>query len=276
MISVFGGKGFVGSEFARQNSFNVHVHDKSDYVPSSPIILNLISTVHNYHVFDAPYLDTETNIITLITLLENARKEFGTDVEFNFISSWFVYGKVDLPAHEEDVCYPKGFYSITKRCAEEMLESYCSTYNLRYRILRLSNVLGAGDGKVSKKKNATQYLIKQILNGDEFVLYYDGEFYRDYIDVRDCARAIKLIMEKGEFGEIYNISNGSPVKFMNVLQFTSKYSGMPLKYVLPENVDFHNKVQVKDFWMNNSKLKSLGYAQKYTIDDTVKWIIDNE
>lgn len=275
MISVFGGKGFVGSEFARQNS-NVFIQNRDDYDPKHPVILNLISTVHNYHVFDNPHLDIETNLNVLINILENARKKFGDDLEFNFISSWFVYGKSILPAKEGYVCNSKGFYSITKKCAEDLLESYCSTFNLKYRIMRLPNVLGVGDSKVGKKKNATQYLMNQILDGEEFVLYYDGEFYRDYIDVRDCAKAIKLVMDRGNFGEVYNISNGVPVRFMDILKLTSEYSEMPLHYKPPENVDFHNKIQVKDFYLDNTKLKFLGYTPEHTIEDTVQWIIDNK
>ena len=42
------------------------------------------------------------------------------------------------------------------------LISYCKTYNINYRILRLGNVVGVGDLGVSKEKNALQYLVDKI------------------------------------------------------------------------------------------------------------------
>ena len=115
----------------------------------------------------------------MIKVLENIKNKNNTT--FNFISSWFVYGNTDLPAHEESYCDPRGFYSITKRAAEQLLISYCETYEIKYRILRLANVIGTGDKKVSKKKNALTYLINELKQDNAINLYSDGDLYRDYI-----------------------------------------------------------------------------------------------
>ena len=108
-------------------------------------------SVDNYNVFKDITLDVETNLKVLCEVLENCKKE---GIVFNFVSSWFVYGDVPLPAREEYYCKPTGFYSITKKAAEDLIISFCKTFGTEYRILRLCNVLGRGDGKVSAKKNA--------------------------------------------------------------------------------------------------------------------------
>ena len=132
--------------------------------PKSKDVLYFISTVDNYNIFSDPFLDVETNLNVLIKTLEACR-EYSNETTFNFISSWFVYGKTDsLPASEDSYCNPKGFYSITKRAAEQLIISYCETYNIKYRILRLCNVCGETDLKVSKKKNALQHLINEVIN----------------------------------------------------------------------------------------------------------------
>jgi nucleoside-diphosphate-sugar epimerase len=41
-------------------------------------------------------------------------------------------------------------------------------------------------------------------------------------------------------------------------------------------VEFHNQVQVKDIFLSNKKLVELGYSPKYTIEETIREIIDNE
>ncbi len=161
LINIFGGKGFIGSTYAKLYPQSL-VLDRNDYVPKPMAdILYFISTVDNYNVFTNPHLDIDTNLSLLVEVLENWRNNYPLGV-FNFISSWFVYGNVELPATENAPCNPQGFYSITKRAAEQLLISYCKTFNLKYRILRLPNVLGKGDTKVSKKKNAIQFLINEM------------------------------------------------------------------------------------------------------------------
>jgi nucleoside-diphosphate-sugar epimerase len=130
-----------------------------------------------------------------MNVLQNIPKN--SDVVFNFISSWFVYGQNnEIPFREDhSKCNPTGFYSITKYCAEQLLISFCETFNVKYRIFRLANVLGEGDSKISKKKNALQYLIKQITENKDVELYYGGKVLRDYIYVDDVCAAIKCCIK---------------------------------------------------------------------------------
>lgn len=273
-LTIFGGGGFVGGEYVRSYYDaaigNIQsINAKHDYQVYSKDVLYFISTVDNYNVFEHPLLDIETNLLTLVTVLENWRKlqESRDEKEgvFNFISSWFVYGNQDNPCgvREDAVCDPKGFYSITKRCAEQLLISYCETYGLKYRILRLGNVLGTGDRKVSARKNALQYLIGRIDRGEDIQVYSHGEFYRDYIHVEDCVRAIELTMLNGASNEVYNIGNGKPWQFIEVLMYAIKElkSHSIIEWIEPK--DFHKKVQINTFYMNNEKLRSLGYTPIY-------------
>lgn len=270
-INVFG-KGFIGGEFCRQYEDDVVVNSRDNLAPQSPKILYFISTVDNYNIHTNPHLDIDTNLTLLINVLENCRKAYGSDFEFNFISSWFVYGKTDIPAREDSVCNPSGFYSITKRTAEQLLISYCETFGISYRILRMSNVIGAGDKKVSKKKNALQYMIQQLVRGEEVSLY-EGKILRDLIDVRDAARAIRLVITRGNLNEIYNIGNGIGFSFERIVYEIREHlgTGSIKRIPIPE---FHKLVQVRDMYLDTTKLKDLGYVPDYGIYQTVKDIAD--
>jgi len=274
-ICVFGGKGFVGSWFSEYAStkWNVKVVDRGVTVPTTGKIVNFISTVHNYNVFDNPHLDINTNLNHLITVLDSARKSF-SEVEINYISSWFVYGKGHKSPISENVpCNPKGFYSITKHAAEELLQSYCDTFNLKYRILRLSNVIGVGDEKVSRKKNAIQKIIRDLCIEKRVDYLYETDSVRDFIDVRDAAKAIALVIDKGELNSTYNISNGAGISIHKVSKYVADRVDASLKMIpVP---DFHKIVQDTDVYMDNTKLVELGYRQDYSIYDTVDWIMDN-
>jgi len=270
LINVFGGRGFVGSKFAE--SRNVIVNERDDYAvnENATDVVYFISTIHNYHVHDNPYLDIDTNLTTLIKVLESCK---GKDIIFNFISSWFVYGNVPLPAKEDSYCDPKGFYSITKRAAEQLLISYCETFDIKYRILRLANVIGPSDNKVSAKKNALQFMINEIVEGRDVNMYDGGLVYRDYIHVDDVVNAINIVIDKGEINEIYNIGNGSKVYIKDVMEMVKLWTNSPANLKSIETAEFHKKVQTKDMVLDVSKLKSLGYQQKYTLTAALDCLI---
>lgn len=257
-LSVFGGTGFVGSHFVRLRPDSV-VNARDDYAPKTGEIVYFISTTDNYNVFEDVFLDVETNVTTLLKVLKNCRPP----CTFNFISSWFVYGDTDLPARETSHCDPKGFYSITKRAAEQLLESYCRTFGLNYRILRLANVVGRDDRKVSKKKNALQFLIQEMKAGEEIALYDNGNFIRDYIHVEDAARAIRLVVEKGEPDTIYNIGNGVPIVFRDAIDYVRRKLASRSGVGVMEPTPFHKIIQVKSMYMDNSRIRALGYQPEY-------------
>jgi nucleoside-diphosphate-sugar epimerase len=286
-LTVFGSQGFVGSHFLRciedeflerKVPFKIFTpyRDCTNCCINTKDVVNFISTVHNYNVFEDPHLDINTNLNVLVDTLENWRKSEKSEQGcYNFISSWFVYGGSTLHgAMEYDDCFPRGFYSITKYCAEQLLRSYCTTYDLNYRILRLGNVIGPGDKKVSKKKNAIQYMANQIKNNEDVSLYGDGTFYRDYIHVKDVARAIALVIEKGEPNEIYNIGNGMQWNFRDILYFLRRITNSSSKIMSVESAEFHKKVQAMSFYMNVQKLHNLGFHPEYLGEDLFKTLVD--
>ena len=285
MLNVFGGNGFVGSQFCNTTKNGYFKNYRENIGVFSPDVVYFISTVDNYNVHVDPTLDIHTNLTILVKVLDNYKAYIKSSKQpgcFNFISSWFVYGRDSgfgegsIGISETDLCDPKGFYSITKRCAEQLLMSYCETFNLNYRILRLANVLGPNDKKVSAKKNAVQYLLGELSENKRVDLYDSGYFYRDYIDVRDCARAIDLVINKGELNSIYNIGNGKGIIFRDIIRYArdAMDSGSEIRTI--EQKEFHKKVQSsRSFFMDNSKLRGLGYRPDYDIQKTVDDIIYN-
>ena len=207
-------------------------------------------------------------------VLDNVPKN--SDTTFNFISSWFVYGKnYEMPFREEhSKCNPSGFYSITKHCAEQLLVSFCQTYNIKYRIFRLANVIGEGDKKISKKKNALQFLIKEIVNNRDVPLYYGGEVLRDYIHVEDVCSALKLCMDKSPPNQIINIGSGKPYKFLDMINKAIEYSGSSSKIIQIQPTTFHDIVQVRHSYLDTAKLVSYGFKQKFNIDTTIQMLVD--
>jgi nucleoside-diphosphate-sugar epimerase len=271
MISVYGSSGFVGSRFCNLYSDLVVKQDRNERKPKTKNILYFISTVDNYNVHSNITLDVETNLKVLCEVLDFCRN---SDITFNFISSWFTYGETKLPAKEEYYCRPTGFYSITKKAAEDLLISFCRTYGVKYRILRLCNVYGVGDKKISKKKNAIQYMINLLKNNEDVSLYDNGEPIRDLMYIDDVCHAINIVLEKGNKNEIYNIGSGIPVSIGEVINIAKTILKSKSKINYIDAPDFHKIVQSKDFWMDVSKLKSLGFEQRVSLKDGLQILCD--
>ena len=276
VFSVYGSNGFIGSEYC--NLFNNHIPIlREQDEPETNDLLYFISTTHNYHVFDDMTLDVDTNLIKLLNVLKSCRTKYDKDFTFNFISSWFVYGKTDdLPAKEDSVCNPKGFYSITKRAAEQLIISYCETFDIKYRILRLCNVYSDYDKKSSKQRNALQYLITEVVKGNDINLYNRGENIRDFLHVKDACRAIKLTIGSDKtINNTINIGSGVPTKFIDVMNYVKNKTNSPSNFNFIDPPHFHKVVQVRDMYLETSFLKSLGFIQSIDIYEGVDKLIEN-
>lgn len=266
-IDLFGGTGFIGSRFQEKFPDSCYLHPREDNLPKYENILYMISTTDNYNLLEDPYVDIKVNLIKLIEVLENCRNK---NIVFNFISSWFVYGKTnDYPVTEDSFCNPTGFYSITKKCAEDLLISYCKTFNIKYRIIRLCNVYGPGDKRASKKKNALQYLINEIKNDRPIKLYNNGEFYRDYLYIDDVCDAIHLCLNEAPLNDIINISSGKPQKFKDIIMYVLEKTKSKSEIGIMEPTYLHKLVQIENMYIDNSKLKSLGFKPKFSIYEGV-------
>jgi nucleoside-diphosphate-sugar epimerase len=263
-MNVFGGTGFIGARFRQLfATFSIARDDLvgHDWFDS----LYMISTTHNYHVFDSPTLDIETNLVHLMRVLEQHRI-WSPERVFNFVSSWFVYGDCDL-ASEEATCNPRGFYSITKRCAEQLLQSYCETFNIKYRIIRLCNVFGPGDTGASKQKNALQHLISEMRSNRKIQLYYGGDFLRHFMYIDDACHAINLICTRGSVNRIFNVAHPQPDRFIDVIETARNILGSKSQIVAIEPTEFHRLVQVKDIRMTSDRLHALGFERKFSLEE---------
>lgn len=276
-LSVFGSSGFIGSRFCEMYSDEVIKVSRNEYESPTKDLLYFISTIDNYHIHNDLHIDIDTNLTVLMNVLEKFKSTYSAQEApvINFISSWFVYGQNEnIPFKEDTCCNPTGFYSITKRCAEQMLICFCNTFGYNYRIIRLANVIGEGDQKISKKKNALQYMIKEIVNGNDVDLYYGGEVLRDYIYVDDVCYGIKTILEKGKLNEIYNLGSGIPSKFLDLIVTAIDVSKSSSKINNIPATKFHNIVQVRNSYLDVSKIKNLGFKLKYDVNSAIKKLVE--
>lgn len=269
--SVFGGYGFIGSEICKDP--NYVPMPRYTLAAETNQIVYLISTIHNYHPVDGDFhKDIQTNLSHLMSVFEANKRKFGSDFEITYVSTWFVYGKVEPPAVEDMCCNPRGFYSATKLCAENLIATACETFGMRYKIVRLSNVLGIGDNKLSTRKNALQHMIKTLCEGGTVNLY-EGDTYRDFIHVSDAAAGIRAVAERGKMGEIYNVGSGVCHRVADLIWLVSRSaSGHVNTIPVPQ---FHKTVQVDSMWLNVEKIeRDTGWRATRNVYDIIEELVD--
>jgi nucleoside-diphosphate-sugar epimerase len=254
-ISVFGGTGFIGGTFCNLYSEDVVLAPKESRNFETQQVLYFISTTTNQSVFKDLHIDIDTNLSLFVDVLKNCKDR---DIVFNFISSGFVYGSDVIDAKETDCCNPTGFYSITKRCAEQLLISFCETFGVKYRILRIGNVYGL-DKTVSLGKNVLGYMISLLKQNQDIKLYDGGNFLKDYMYVEDICGAIKVVLDKGNVNEIYNIASGTSFTFRAIIEAAKDLTESQSKIIdvpFPDNQKF---IQVKNMTLNTDKLNSFDF-----------------
>ena len=152
-----------------------------------------------------------------------------------------------------------------------MIESYCKTFKIKYTITRLGNVIGKGDGKVSKKKNALQYLIEEMKNDRDIKLYDQGLFYRDFVHVEDVAEGLRFVIDNGVNGEVYNLGSAAkPILFKDVIDYIRQELNSHSPIGTMKATEFHDIVQVKNMYLECSKLTNLGWKPSKTVLQAIK------
>jgi len=260
-LSIYGGTGLIGSYF--HGAYAGQIVPKKSLYPFTDRVLYFISTTDNKTFRENPHLDVHTNLVILLRHLEACRA-FGVK-EFNFISSWFVYGPEENYPNEKSLCNPNGFYSITKHAAEKLVKEYCSEYGIKYRILRLGNVYGGADNG-TKKRNALHFLVNKLKNNEDVLVYLN--LSRDFIHVMDVCRAIDHICTTGELNEIYNVGTGIATSLGTALDYAKRIldsEAVVSRTKVPDDYD-----QAVRFSLDCTKLHALGFKHLISVEEGIK------
>lgn len=156
------------------------------------------------------------NINYAINLLEAMRKN---DVEhLVFSSSAAVYGnpKERKPIKEDESKSPLQPYGASKIAVENILSAYYHSFGINSVSLRYFNVYGPRDDQLPITRAVPNW-IKAVLTDRPVNLYWKGKQVRDYIFVKDVARAhINILGKKGY--SYYNIGSGTGNSMLEILE----------------------------------------------------------
>jgi GDP-4-dehydro-6-deoxy-D-mannose reductase len=188
---------------------------------SPSIIFHLAALTSPAESFKNPITTMTNNVSLQINLLEAVRKYNLVDTKILITSSADVYGRVtkeNLPIDEETPLMPTNPYSVSKIAQDFLGLSYFLTYKLKIIRVRPFNHVGP---KQSPNFVVSSFAkqIAEIEKGkkEPYLLVGNLEAKRDFTDVRDMVKAYLLAIEKGEYGEVYNIGSGVSYKISDIL-----------------------------------------------------------
>jgi len=161
------------------------------------------------------------NVDAQISLFESLRS-LGLNPKILVVCSSEEYGLVkqeDLPVKETNPLQPLSPYAVSKVAQDLLAFQYFQSYGLRAVRVRAFNHTGPGRPKQYAISNFA-YQIAQIEKGGipPELLVGNLDVRRDYVDVRDMVNAYILALERGEDGDVYNISSGLPQSLHEILQ----------------------------------------------------------
>ncbi len=174
-----------------------------------------------------PKEDAELNIMGLINVLDMCRKYHVEKIIFS--SSAAVYGdNLNVPLKEDQPLMPTSFYGLTKVTAEKYIQLYHDIFGLSYAILRYSNVYGERQG--SHGEGGVVYVFsKALAQGRDLTIFGDGEQSRDFIYVKDIARANIKAMDAAVPSGIYNVSTAIETTINALKEILLYFSRVPVQ-----------------------------------------------
>jgi UDP-glucose 4-epimerase len=154
-----------------------------------------------------PIHDAKINVLGTINIFQNCLRYKVKKITFASTGG-AIYGEQDVfPAPETHPLKPISPYGITKLVAEHYLHYYKTIYGLDYASLRYSNVYGPRQDPHGEA-GVVAIFVQKMINGEQPVINGDGEQTRDYVYVKDVARANVLALKDSSSETVFNIGTG--------------------------------------------------------------------
>ena len=219
-----------------------------------------------------------SNMLGVQMLLDATR--YNNIQKFINVSTDEVYGALELNEDklftESTPIMPNMPYAAAKAGGDLMCNAYFKTHKVPVIVTHCSN----NYGPYQFPEKVIPFFIFKLLKGEKLPVYGDGLNIRDWIYVKDHAKALDLLLCEGEAGETYNIGSDNERSNLDItrmiLKIMDKDENM-IEYV--KDRPGHDR----RYAIDATKIKKLGWKPEYGkekfeqgLKETVKWYLDNK
>ena len=218
-------------------------------------IINFAAETHVDQSILNPFVFTQTNVTGTHVLLEVAR---AFNLRFHQISTDEVYGTIEGDHHslESDPLRPRSPYSASKAAADQLVQSYHTTFGLPITITRGSNNVGP----YQHLEKVVPLFTTNALLDQPLPVYGDGQQVRDYTHVLDHCTGALAVLEHGSIGEVYNVGAGAAISNLEMIETILETVGKPRSLIrfVTDRAGHDRRYSV-----DVNKLRQLGWEPQY-------------
>ena len=220
-------------------------------------------------------MSIENNVTPIINILEEISHNF-SNMDFIkkilIIGSAAEYGNITTkPFKETDPLSPSSIYGLSKIFLYKT-SMYYHNKGLPIIYCRQFNAIGTHQRELFVLSAfAKQLVLIESGKSEPIISVGDLNCERDFIDGRDAAKAYRMIFDRGENGEVYNIGSGVSTSIGFLLKAAIGIVDFGKDITINSNVDKLKKNGLSDKLLSdNTKIKKLGFVSQYTIEQTIE------
>jgi UDP-glucose 4-epimerase len=290
---VTGGAGFIGSNVARllaEEGYDVVVLDSlvtgyeknlgglrgvrlvrgdvrdaalvGSLAEGSGVVFHLAASVGNTRSIERPFEDSEVNVLGTLAVLEAARRAGVRKIVCS--SSSAIFGEPrHLPIDESHPAEPDSPYGVSKLAAEKHCLAYSRLHDMEAVCLRYFNVYGINQ-RYDAYGNVIPIFIHRMVRGRPLTVFGDGEQTRDFVNVKDVARANLLAARAAAVSGAFNIASGESITINRLVELLREASGrdVAVKYAPPRRGDvLHSRADITTARTTLAYEPSVGMAE---------------
>jgi dTDP-glucose 4,6-dehydratase len=223
---------------------------------NTDLVINLAAESHVDNSFGNSLIFTKTNTLGTHTLIEACK--INKVKKIIHVSTDEVYGENTSTIFKEDSnLSPTNPYSAAKAGAEMIVKSYYKSFNLPIIVVRANNIFGT---RQYPEKIIPKFILRS-LKKLPLQLHGDGSNLRHYLSTGDFSIALGLLVDKGVYGEVYNIA--SDIELTNY----------EMANLIVSNFDKGIEIQFTDdrpfndsrYAVDDSKLRILGWSPEDSV-----------
>lgn len=288
---VTGGHGFVGPhliEHLRANGDHVIAPDQHDLDLEDAdamqaalgdarpdAVYHLAALAHVGDSWADPRRTFAVNATGTLHLLEAARRADPVP-RVLLVGSAEVYGVVtseQLPLGEDTPLVPVTPYAASKVAAEYLGVQYHAGYGVPVVRARSFNHVGPGQRGSFVVADIARRVAEAVRSGDRGPIRVGNlAARRDFTDVRDVVRAYRLLIERGDPGEVYNVCSGIGIAVDELVRRLLEVAEVDLE--LETDPELMRPVDVPVLIGDNSRITATtGWKPEIPLDDTLRDVV---
>jgi GDP-4-dehydro-6-deoxy-D-mannose reductase len=238
-------------------------------------IYHLAALSHVGESWAAPEETFLVNALGTLHVIEAARS-LTTGPRVLLVCSAEVYGVVQpdqLPLTEDTPLRPVTPYAVSKVAAEYLGIQAHLAHGLPVIRARAFNHVGPGQAATFVVSSLARQIALAERDGGSELRVGNLTPRRDFTDVRDVARAYRLLIDRGEPGEVYNVCSGQDVAIEELARRMLVRAGLDLKVTI--DTELVRPVEIPVLRGDPRRLHAAtGWAPQIGLDETLESVVD--